>query len=87
MTIAAGSVVILKSGGQPLTVIAVNGAAAECIWLGEEGDFFRETIPLVALAEIDEVEEDDEQEDESPGEDDAADDEDEAPRPRSRKRA
>jgi hypothetical protein len=39
----------LKSGGQPLTVVALDGDSVECIWLGEEGDLFRESIPAVAL--------------------------------------
>src|SRR5262245_37798561 len=49
MKFAPGQVVNLKSGGQPLTVVAVDGDSVECIWLGEEGDLFRETIPAIAL--------------------------------------
>jgi uncharacterized protein YodC (DUF2158 family) len=49
MKFAPGQVVNLKSGGQPLTVVAVDGDGVECIWLGEEGDLFRESIPAVAL--------------------------------------
>jgi len=29
--------------------VAVDGDSVECIWLGEEGDLFRETIPAIAL--------------------------------------
>lgn len=63
MAFAAGDVVILKSGGQPMTVVAVDEDQAECVWTGEEGDLFRETIPTVALEEV-EFESDDEAEDE-----------------------
>jgi uncharacterized protein YodC (DUF2158 family) len=49
MKFAPGQVVNLKSGGQPLTVVAVDEDSVECIWLGEEGDLFRESIPAVAL--------------------------------------
>jgi uncharacterized protein YodC (DUF2158 family) len=49
MKFVPGQVVNLKSGGQPLTVVAADGDSVECIWLGEEGDLFRESIPAVAL--------------------------------------
>lgn len=63
MAFEAGDIVILKSGGQPMTVIAVDEGQADCIWTGEDGDLFRETIPTVALEEV-EFEADDETEDE-----------------------
>lgn len=73
MTFTAGDVVVLKSGGQPLTVASVEDGEATCLWIGEEGDLFRERIPLVALAGLEadgpEDEEDDEDEDEEEGED------------------
>jgi len=53
MTMNPGDVVMLKSGGQPLTVASVSAEEAVCLWIGEEGDLFREAIPLVALAPID----------------------------------
>jgi uncharacterized protein YodC (DUF2158 family) len=66
MELKAGDVVVLKSGGQPLTVAEVNDQNIECIWIGDEGELFRETLPAVTLelAEIatDEEEEDDEEE-------------------------
>ena len=49
MKFAPGQVVNLKSGGQPLTIVAVDGNSVECMWLGEEGDLFRESIPAIAL--------------------------------------
>jgi uncharacterized protein YodC (DUF2158 family) len=73
-TIEVGSVVALKSGGQAMTVIAVDSDSAECLWCGEEGDLFRENIPTVALQiaqpidpEEDEDEEEEEEEDEEEG--------------------
>jgi uncharacterized protein YodC (DUF2158 family) len=75
MAFEAGNVVILKSGGQPMTVISVDDDHVECIWTGEEGDFFRETIPAIALEAV-EFEQDDE--DAENGDDDEEDeDEDE----------
>ncbi len=55
MALKAGDVVVLKSGGQALTVAAVDGDTVECVWIGEEGELFREELPSVVLesAEID----------------------------------
>lgn len=73
MELVPGAVVVLKSGGQLMTVVKVTGEEAECIWIGEEGDFFREKIPTIALDVIDleehkkadeEEEEEEEEEDE-----------------------
>lgn len=81
MAYQAGSVVVLKSGGFPMTVVAASDADVECIWLGEEGELFRETIPAVALeaaqSHDDEEEEGDEEEEEEGDEDEEEDDEDE----------
>lgn len=71
MELKAGDVVMLKSGGMPLTVADVDGDDIECVWLGEEGDLFRETLPravleiaLVIPNEDEEDEEEDEDEEE-----------------------
>ena len=70
MDLKPGDVVILKSGGHPMTVVEANDDVVACLWMGGEGDLFRETLPLAVLelAEIegpnDEEEEDDEEEDE-----------------------
>ena len=67
MEIKAGDVVMLKSGGMPLTVADVDGDHIECVWLGEEGDLFRETLPRAVLEialVIPNEDEDDEEEDE-----------------------
>ncbi|MET0905347.1 MAG: DUF2158 domain-containing protein [Tardiphaga sp.] len=73
MEIKAGDVVMLKSGGMPLTVADVDGNDIECEWLGEEGDLFRETLPRAVL-EIALVmpNEDDEDEEEEDGEEEHA---------------
>jgi uncharacterized protein YodC (DUF2158 family) len=71
MTYEAGSVVMLKSGGQPMTVVSASGEEIDCVWIGEEGEFFRHTIPAVALeaaSNEDDEEEEDEEEDEEEGE-------------------
>lgn len=65
MTIEAGAVVVLKSGGMAMTVVSADDDAAECVWCGEEGELFRETIPTVALmVAVEKDEEEDEEEDE-----------------------
>lgn len=63
MTLKAGDVAILKSGGQPLTIAAIDGDNAECIWIGAEGDLFREALPAIALEAV-ELDQPDEDEDE-----------------------
>jgi uncharacterized protein YodC (DUF2158 family) len=60
MKFAPGQIVNLKSGGQPMTVVAADEATVECIWLGEGGEFFREPIPTLALARAHGSDEDDE---------------------------
>jgi len=67
MDLKAGDVVMLKSGGQPLTVAEIKEQEALCLWMGIEGDLFRETLPLATLVQVEEdpdEEEDDEDEDE-----------------------
>jgi uncharacterized protein YodC (DUF2158 family) len=49
MGLKPGDVVILKSGGHPMTVAEVNDDAIACLWMGGEGDLFRETLPLAVL--------------------------------------
>jgi uncharacterized protein YodC (DUF2158 family) len=99
MDVKPGDVVILKSGGQPMTVAEVKGPAAVCLWIGEEGDLFRETLPLIVLdlfeewqREIDadgddeENGDDDDDEDEDDDDDDDGDDEDAEVKDKSKKR-
>ncbi len=77
MALKAGDVVILKSGGQALTVAEVTDETVSCVWIGEEGDLFRESLPsaVLELAHIDLS--DDEDEEEHHADDESEDDEDE----------
>ena len=80
MELKPGDVVILKSGGHPLSVVEVSETTAACVWMGNEGDLFRETLPLAVLelAEAEPVEdEEDEHEDEEDEEEAEEEDEDE----------
>ena len=89
MDLKPGDVVILKSGGHPLTVAEIHEDAVACLWMGDEGDLFRETLPLAVLelAELDAVEDDDEEEadEHEDGEDEDEEDEDED-KPRGKKK-
>lgn len=76
MTFNAGDVVILKSGGQPLTVASVSSNEATCLWIGEEGDLFREVIPFVALTTFDLDGDDEDEEHDEDGDEDEDDTED-----------
>jgi uncharacterized protein YodC (DUF2158 family) len=99
MSFAPGNIVTLKSGGHPMTVASVDDEDVECLWLGDTGEFFRQSIPAIALtvveaADIDEMEEegeeqDDEEEDEDEDEDEeeGEDEADEDEKPRSKRRA
>jgi uncharacterized protein YodC (DUF2158 family) len=66
MGLKPGDVVLLKSGGHPMTVAEVDDDDIACVWMGTEGELFRETLSLAVLeaAEIDDDEEDDEEEEE-----------------------
>lgn len=87
MTMNPGDVVMLKSGGQPLTVASVSAEEAVCLWIGEEGDLFREAIPLVALAPIDMEDDGGDDEDEEDEDAEGVADEDEAETRREREPA
>ncbi|WP_213288392.1 YodC family protein [Bradyrhizobium sp. sGM-13] len=84
MDLKPGDVVILKSGGHPLSVVEVKDGNVACVWMGNEGDLFRETLPLAVLelaeadtSEDDEDEEDDEEEDDEDEDEEEAEDEEE----------
>ncbi|MCD0420170.1 DUF2158 domain-containing protein [Rhodopseudomonas sp. BR0M22] len=65
MDLKPGDIVMLKSGGQAMTVAEANADSATCLWMGEDGDLFRETLPLAVLDSIAvEVGDDDDDEDE-----------------------
>jgi len=76
MDLKPGDVVILKSGGHPLSVVEVNDGKVVCVWMGTEGDLFRETLPLAVL-ELAEHDTDDEEEDEDDEEEEEEEEEDE----------
>ena len=77
MELKPGDVVTLKSGGHPLTVVEVNVDEVSCLWMGGDGDLFRETLPLAVLerADVEDTDDEDEDDDEEDGSDE--DDEDE----------
>jgi len=79
MAFEPGDIVMLKSGGQPMTVVAASEDEITCLWIGDEGELFRESIPVVALESVasDDDEDEDEHEDEDEDEDDEDEDEDE----------
>jgi uncharacterized protein YodC (DUF2158 family) len=76
MDLKPGDVVILKSGGHPLSVVEVNGDNVACVWMGNEGDLFRETLPLAVL-ELAEADTSDDEDDDEEEDDDDDDDEEE----------
>ena len=88
MELKPGDVVTLKSGGHLLTVAEVHEDTAACLWMGVEGDLFRETLPLAVLqlADADEEDDEDEDEDDEEEEDDEDEEEDDEEEP-SKKRA
>ena len=71
MDLKPGDVVVLKSGGHPLTVVEVKDGNVACVWMGVEGDLFRETLPpaVLELAEADTDDDDEEVVDEDEVED------------------
>ena len=77
MELKPGDVVMLKSGGHPLSVVEVKDGNVVCVWMGNEGDLFRETLPLAVLdlAEHDDEEEDEEEDDEDDEEEEDEEDE------------
>jgi len=56
-----------------MTVTSVGEDSVDCLWLGEEGELFRETIPSVALMigsdPVDEEEDEEDGDDEESGHD------------------
>jgi uncharacterized protein YodC (DUF2158 family) len=71
MDLKPGDVVMLKSGGHPITVAEVNDDAIACLWMGGEGDLFRETLP-VAVLELAEIDDSDDDDSDDEGEEDEA---------------
>jgi uncharacterized protein YodC (DUF2158 family) len=67
MTFAPGDVVTLKSGGHSMTVVSIDEEDIDCLWVGDDGELFRQSIPAVALTvvELTDRDEDDETEEEA----------------------
>jgi uncharacterized protein YodC (DUF2158 family) len=86
MDLKPGDVVILKSGGHPMTVAEVHDDAVACLWMGGEGDLFRETLPLTAL-EPAEIENSDDEEDEEDQDDENEDEDHDEKASRKKKKA
>ena len=70
MELKAGDIVMLKSGGQPMTVAEVKEDEVLCLWMGMEGDLYREELPLAVLEQVAEEEDEDEDDEEDEEEDD-----------------
>ena len=92
MAFEPGDVVFLKSGGSPMTVAAVGEDGVDCLWLGEEGKLFRQTIPSIALiigadAADEDVNDDDTEDAEHEDTDSEEADEDEARPARNKRKA
>jgi uncharacterized protein YodC (DUF2158 family) len=88
MTFAPGDIVALKSGGHSMTVVSADADDVDCLWLGDAGELFRQSIPAIALTMIEpseseaddetaEDEEDDDEEDEEDEDDDERHEDDE----------
>jgi uncharacterized protein YodC (DUF2158 family) len=84
MAFEPGDVVMLKSGGHSMTVVTVEEEDIDCLWVGDDGQMFRQSIPAIALTvvegiDLDETDEaeDEEAEDKDNEEDDEHEDEDE----------
>ena len=77
MDLKPGDVVMLKSGGHPLSVVEVKDGNVACVWMGNEGDPDPQTLPLAVLelAEHDTSDDDEEEEEDDEEEDDEDDEE------------
>jgi uncharacterized protein YodC (DUF2158 family) len=96
MAFEPGDVVTLRSGGHTMTVVSVGEEDIDCLWVGDDGNLFRQSIPAIALTVFDltetgdeddasEAEDEDEDEDED-GEDDDEEKEDDEERGEKRRR-
>jgi len=53
MAFEPGDVVMLKSGGHSMTVVSIDEEDIDCLWVSDDGELFRQSIPAVALALVD----------------------------------
>lgn len=78
MTFKPGHVVVLKSGGLHMTVAEAADGDVHCLWPGEDGELFRDTLPDTVLELVpclgpedeDEGEDEDDEDDEDESDDD-----------------
>ena len=86
MAFEPGDVVTLRSGGHTMTVVSVGEEDIDCLWVSDDGNLFRQSIPAIALTvfeltetgdEDEESEAEDEAEDEEEDEDEDGEDDDE----------
>jgi len=90
MAFEPGDVVTLKSGGHSTTVVSGGDEDVDCLWVSDDGELFRQSIPVVALTaveifgsretehaeeEADEAEDEEEDDEEDEDEDEEEDDE------------
>jgi len=80
MTFAPGDIVALKSGGHSMTVVSAEDNDIECLWLGDAGELFRQSIPAVALTMLESEAEDAAEEDAEHEDEDEDDEDDDKPR-------
>lgn len=90
MAFSTGSIVVLKSGGPAMTIVASTDDEVEVIWLSDAGELFRQAIPAIAIELVpgeDEMEEDDEDEDDDDQDDEemTAEDDDEPKKKKKKK--
>jgi len=78
MAFAPGDVVTLKSGGHSMTVVSVDEEDIDCLWVGDDGELFRQAIPAVALTVIELSDDEDEAEEEEGDKEDGEEDEEDA---------
>ena len=88
MDLKPGDVVILKSGGHALSVVEVKDGNVVCVWMGNEGDLFRETLPIAVLELVEHDDDDDEhdEDEEDDEEDDEEEEEEDDDEPRKKKK-
>jgi uncharacterized protein YodC (DUF2158 family) len=87
MAFEPGNVVTLKSGGHSMTVVSVVDEDVDCLWVSDDGELFRQSIPAVALIAVEifgsadtehaEEQADDDEEDDNEHDEDEDDEDDE----------
>lgn len=80
-----GDVVFLKSGGTMMTVAGVEDDEITVIWMGEEGDLFREEVPAAVLMHADQDDAEAEEDEAEEGEEEEE-EEDEEPKKKKKKK-